>query len=223
MVETDYLKVKYSYNLKPKSSYPKKFCEHIIKRFSLTDKSFFLEVGSGRGDFTNAFFESGLKNIFATDYDVKSKVYLNNTIKFEKVDMNYEKFPFNDDTFDMIYSKSLIEHLNKPENYFRECYRVLKKGGKIITFTPNWETQYKHFFDDITHIRPYTKVSLRESHLLFGFDNCMVEEFFQLPFTWQFPIIKIITKILGAFVPIRSKFKLLRWSKETMILSISKK
>lgn len=223
MVENNYLKVKYSFNLKPKSNYPKKFCKNIIKRFSLSQQTFFLEIGSGRGDFTNTFYEYGIKNIYAIDYDKKSKEYLYNDIAFEKVDINNQKIPFDNETFDVIYSKSVIEHLQSPENYFRECYRVLKKGGKIITFTPNWETQYKNFFDDITHIKPFTMVSLRESHLLFGFDNCIVEEFFQLPLIWKFPIIKYLAKILGIFVPIRSKFKLLRWSKETMILSIAEK
>ena len=223
MVETNYLKVKYSYDLKPKSSYPYKFCKNIIKRFSLSDQSFFLEIGSGRGDFTNTFFELGLKNIFATDYDSKSQKYLNDNIIFKKLDMNNEKIPFDDNTFDLIYSKSLIEHLINPENYIRECHRVLKKGGIIITFTPNWETQYKHFYDDITHIKPYTKVSLKESHFLYGFNNCVIEEFYQLPFIWKFPTLKFILKIFAPFIPIRSKFKLLRWSKETMILSIAKK
>lgn len=223
MVDTDYLKVKYSYNLKPKSEYPVFFCKNIIKRFYLSKQSSFLEIGSGRGDFTNIFHELGIKHIYATDYDSKSKIYLNDEINFHEVDMNQDTLPYEDNKFDLIYSKSLIEHLVNPENYMRECFRVLKKGGILITFTPNWETQFKHFYDDITHIRPYTKISLKEAHLLNGFDNCIVEEFFQLPKTWRYPFLKYVCKLIGFFTPIRSNYKILRWSKETMLLSIAKK
>lgn len=50
-----------------------------------------------------------------------------------------EKFPFKDNTFSEIYSEHFIEHLNKEnvKKFYRECYRTLKKGGKVITECPD--------------------------------------------------------------------------------------
>ena len=51
-------------------------------------------------------------------------------------------FPFEDGTFDYIFSEHQIEHLTYKEGLFMlgECYRVLKPGGKIRVATPDLET-----------------------------------------------------------------------------------
>ena len=46
--------------------------------------------------------------------------------------MNSERFPFDDDFFDYIFSHDVYEHILDWENYVSECQRVLKKGGEII-------------------------------------------------------------------------------------------
>lgn len=45
--------------------------------------------------------------------------------------------PFPSGYFDMVISRSVIEHLEGPLNVFREFSRVLKPGGKAIVITPN--------------------------------------------------------------------------------------
>lgn len=45
--------------------------------------------------------------------------------------------PFRDGAFDIVVSRSVVEHLENPEAVFREVARTLKSGGKVIFTTPN--------------------------------------------------------------------------------------
>jgi len=69
-------------------------------------------------------------------------------------------FHHKDDLFENVICLAVLEHLHNPVFFIREINRVTKKGGTIFLSTPNWSYSYKNFFDDYTHIRPYTKKSL---------------------------------------------------------------
>ncbi len=45
--------------------------------------------------------------------------------------------PFRDSTFDVVTANMVVEHLSKPEDQFREIYRILKPGGMFVFLTPN--------------------------------------------------------------------------------------
>jgi SAM-dependent methyltransferase len=48
--------------------------------------------------------------------------------------------PFPSEHFDMVISRSVVEHLEDPERVFREFARVLRPGGKVVVITPNkWD------------------------------------------------------------------------------------
>lgn len=217
----DYLSVFYNNQKKPLTNYPAKFAEYNINRFNLKNK-IFLEIGCGRGDFINEFSKKNV-TCYATDKLESAKNKLNQNIIFSKHDVSNEKLPFNDNFFDAIYTKSLIEHIDNHEFFFNECKRVLKPDGILINYTPDWESQYLNFYDDLTHIKPFSKVTLENCYKMYGFENCKVEKFYQLPFVWKYPFIKYLLKIFSFFIPIRSKIKFLRFSKELMLLGFASK
>jgi len=45
-------------------------------------------------------------------------------------------FPVPDQTFDIVFSNQVIEHVKKPWVWIREKARVCKKGGRVITLCP---------------------------------------------------------------------------------------
>jgi len=51
---------------------------------------------------------------------------------------NLEKLPFPDNTFDLVYSAFVFEHLRNPEKVIKEGVRVLKKGGSLLIAAPNF-------------------------------------------------------------------------------------
>jgi len=44
--------------------------------------------------------------------------------------------PFDDEYFDGIICKSVLEHVESPEKAVSEIYRVLKKGGAVLVYVP---------------------------------------------------------------------------------------
>jgi len=55
-----------------------------------------------------------------------------------KVDAT-KKYPFDDQTFDYIFSQHMIEHISyaQGQQMLKECFRILKDGGKIRISTPD--------------------------------------------------------------------------------------
>ncbi len=227
MSQQNYLKTIYNTENRPQTDYPKKLISYLIKRFNLEKNKKVLELGCGRGDFLNEFVNSGFEG-HGTDISEYSNQFFPN-LHLKKVDMANEKLPYKDNFFDIIYSKSIIEHFYYPEKVFQEAYRVLKPGGIIITLTPEWNYIYKSFYEDFTHRVPFTKVSLRDIHLMSNFKSISVESFKQLPILFEknlsyylFSFLSYLTRVI---VPdyFRMKNKWIRFSKEVMLLSVAKK
>jgi SAM-dependent methyltransferase len=83
---------------------------------------------------------------------------------FRKADLNKDKLPFPDDSFDFVVVSHLIEHLDHPVQFFGDCIRVCKPGGILYFEAPsersmwvpgnpkNWDDFYTvSYFDDPTH------------------------------------------------------------------------
>tara|TARA_A100001011_G_C14271927_1_gene827359 strand:- start:741 stop:1424 length:684 start_codon:yes stop_codon:yes gene_type:complete len=227
MKNSNYVDVIYNKKDVPFTVYPSILVKHLISRYNIQKNSSLLELGCGRGEFLNQFIENGLDghgldlSNYAKEYCPKAKINI--------IDVTKDKIPYNDNSFDVIYSKSFIEHFYYPEKIFNEIYRVLKPGGLVITLTPEWKYIYKSFYDDFTHRTPFTKTSLKDIHLISGFKNIEVSSFKQLPSLWSnrpyvffLEFISFLTRI---FIPdfFRTKYKWIRFSKEIMLLSTARK
>src|SRR4051795_10662665 len=47
------------------------------------------------------------------------------------------RLPFDDATFDLVYSNFVVEHLDDPARTFREFHRVLRPDGWLVLLTSN--------------------------------------------------------------------------------------
>lgn len=57
-------------------------------------------------------------------------------INFVKADL--EKIPLENDSFDLIYSAYVLEHLSDPEQVLKEAIRLMKKEGFLVLIAPNY-------------------------------------------------------------------------------------
>jgi len=58
-----------------------------------------------------------------------------------KGDLN-DKLPIESESQDCVYALSLLEHLLMPCAFLKECYRVLRPGGRLVVLTPNISTYF---------------------------------------------------------------------------------
>lgn len=50
------------------------------------------------------------------------------------------RLPFADESFDLVLSHSVIEHVHSAEGYLAECHRVLRPGGVLFLQTPPYRS-----------------------------------------------------------------------------------
>lgn len=218
----DYLKVVYDTKSHPQTTYPAKLCSYLFQTFEMQKGQKFLEPGCGRGEFLEEFNKLGLESTGVDLSEFSGTMCPDVDVK-KKVDLENDRWPFEDNHFDIIYNKSLMEHLRNPDKFLAEARRVLKPGGKIICLIPDWESNYKTYFDDFTHRTPFTSVSLSDIYQITDFKNIKVYKFRQLPVVWRYPFINIFCKLISPFIPVRTKNKFFRWSRELMLIGYAQK
>lgn len=121
-----------------------------------------LDVACGTGYGSYYLVQMGAKEVVGADISKAAIAYSNNTyidnhLKFLCADA--KKLPFSNECFDIIVSFETIEHINDPEIFILECYRLLKKEGLFICSTPN-----KHIWSPIIK-KPLNKYHLNEFYI----------------------------------------------------------
>ena len=212
----DYLDVVYDSKSHPKTQYPEQLASFLFDRFDMRPGQKLLEPGCGRGEFLNGFRKKGMK-CYGLDMSPHAGSLIEE-VEIRQANVEKDTLPFGDSTFDFVYNKSLLEHLHQPDCFMKEAYRILKPGGVLLSLVPDWEANYKTYYDDYTHRTPFTSVSLTDIYRLCDFCNVEVFKFRQLPIVWEYPSLNIFCAMLSPFIPVRTKNKFLRWSRELMLI-----
>ena len=91
-----------------------------------------LDAGAGTGRITIRLHNAGAE---VTALDISPdmlKILGEKEPAIEKVEGDMEDMPFEDDSFDMIFSSLAIVHLKKLDTFLDECYRILKDDGLLV-------------------------------------------------------------------------------------------
>lgn len=210
------------------NTYPQQLSDYIVKRFFSDGREYvptILDIGCCTGKALKMFDKSLPMALHGIDIrNEQAEGFI-----FKECDIETEPIPYPENYFDFIYSKSVLEHVRNTDNFLSEALRVLKPGGVFVALTPDWKSQQKIFWDDYTHVKPFTQKGLRDALRIHGFADADCEYFYQLPFVWKHPWLSVVPKVV-ALLPDALKWKdgeqrntrdrkLIRFSKEIMLLS----
>lgn len=107
-----------------------------------------LHLGSGRDKREIGDLCSERGEVVAFDIDTEE---LQNNTTEKCVTGDASQLPFDDNTFDLICSDYVFEHLPAPDRAFAELNRVLKEEGRIFITVPN----PNHYYAYIADATPY--------------------------------------------------------------------
>jgi len=220
-----YSKIEYPNDEYASYKYPSLLCDYLCENYT-GNRGLLLDIGCGKGNHMVGFTRQGFR-AFGLDLELPemtSDPFVNNTLRDIKQHDVRGGIPFGDSFFHVVFSKSLLEHL-PDTSILEEVHRVLTHNGKALFMVPDYNDV---FWDDPTHIHPFTKKSLSMAFSLAGFSQVYCEYFYQLPFVWRMPYLKPLLGLLR-FVPNRFKYHngkqnvLIRHGKERMILAVGVK
>ena len=217
----NYLDVRYSESARPYTEYPGLLTEYLTREYLAGYRgSKLLDLGSGRGEFLHGFARQGF-DAMGIDRSRPSQPKFPETV----IEADYEKsgLPFANGEFSLLFSKSVFEHITDIGKLLGECHRVLGPAGRMVTLVPDWTAQWRHFYDDWTHVRPFTLNGLNECIACHGFKVQHALRFRQLPLLWERPYLRPLADAAALLPAAFKKSKFVRFSKEWMLLVVADK
>ena len=210
----EYLSILYSNKRRPLTDYPDKLARYISHDLLNKSSGKFLDVGCGRGDVLKSFSKLDF-DVIGVDISEEAQE-LCNPIKVynENLEEGINSLELNQ--FEIVFSKSLIEHLKKPLNFLKSCKQLIKEDGVVVIMTPSWiHHNFGPFYLDHTHVTPFTLQSLRDLGYLAGFKEVKVNYFYQLPLIWKFKPVILLAKFVSflklPYMPMYEQLTFIKW------------
>ena len=73
-----------------------------------------------------------------------------------------KKLPFKDNSFDLVVSLDVLEHIKDDKKLLKEMKRVVKPKGIILVTVPAYQWLYSYWDKMLSHFRRYSKRDLRK-------------------------------------------------------------
>jgi SAM-dependent methyltransferase len=113
--------------------------EALLRDVPVTDKPRLLDVGCWDGAFTarcaTAVDAKGVAGIEV--YEGPARDAEGRGIEVARIDLEAERFPWPDESFDVVVCNQVLEHLKNIWLPMSEIHRVLKLGGRALLSVPN--------------------------------------------------------------------------------------
>jgi ubiquinone/menaquinone biosynthesis C-methylase UbiE len=135
----------------------------ILEHCPLPEKSKILDYGCGPGDFLSVANSRGVEAVGVDSARRSVEIARERGLNVVLGDSSTLNYP--PESFNMIIMHSVIEHIDNPLQTLGQLANFLKTGGVFVVSAP---TPGNYFWDDPTHVRPYTPKALRTIGELLG-------------------------------------------------------
>ena len=144
-------------------------------------RSSILELGAGYCDFINQI-SAGEK--YALDMNRDVAEFCAPNVKF--LHSGVEQIALPAESVDTVFASNFFEHLTDQQLYSlsRNLKVLLKPGGKLILLQPNIYYAFREYWDDYTHIKAFSHISLANFVQSQGYTVLHAEKRF-LPFSMK--------------------------------------
>lgn len=120
-----------------------------------------LDIGCGYADFIKGITA---KHKFAIDLNIQMQNHISDKSITFVAQSVLDDFPVEDGSLDVIFASNLFEHFNDQEldKLIKNVRIKLKPNGKLMLVQPNIYYAYREYWDDYTHKKAFSHVSLND-------------------------------------------------------------
>lgn len=159
----------------------------VLEKLEVVPCERILDIGCSHGFFLKVCKQNGIK---INGIDVDPEIIDGKIVK--KCNVEAEKFPYEDETFDVVFSSGLVQHLSKPPiNFMEEIYRVLKPKGKLAMHVRNeksWINILFSLYDNFRHKSTWSPMSLEQMFEYYKLNVISMQpKFLGLTWLWWVP------------------------------------
>lgn len=149
----------------------------------LAEATTLMEVGASSGQFL-ANIKDRVARADAIELDRACCAFMQEELGIRADSEFLRESVFADETYDVVCSFQVMEHVADPVAFLRELHQSAKKGGTIFVEVPNlhdpllsvWKVNsYQKFFYHAAHLHYFTEDSLMQAATLAGFVPDQVE------------------------------------------------
>lgn len=126
---------------------------HKLMEFDKHKGELLLEIGGGMGTDLAQYAKNGARIV---DFDLAEGHLRLAKTNFQKRGLDgiflqgdAERLPFNDNSFDMVYSNGVLHHIPNMHRVVQEIFRVLKPNGRAIVMV--YAENSKHYWENIIY------------------------------------------------------------------------
>ncbi len=143
----------------------------LLRRHGVGPAETVVDLGAGQGHGLIPLYQAGWRDLVAVDREELNFPLFRTRygMRTLRCDIAAENLALDDASADAVLCIHVIEHLAAPAALLTEAWRVLRPGRCLFVVTPDWKKTMRTFWDDPTHLHPYSRESLARALRMHGF------------------------------------------------------
>ena len=112
------------------------YIKQLLENYRM-EKETYLDIGCSNGFMLENALELGFKNVFGVEPSKDAIDRANKTIRDRIINNMFHGELFEAEKFNLISIFQTFDHVLDPNNFLKDCFKILKKGGFLIAINHN--------------------------------------------------------------------------------------